>query len=117
MPIYDYRCAACGHAFEVAHGVHGSGPEACPSCGGAEIRKAISAPSVHFKGSGWAKKERASSARAARDTGTEGGTGTSGEDSSKEPAPSSSTPAPKDAAPSPPATGSASTTTASGSGG
>ncbi|MEP6638562.1 MAG: zinc ribbon domain-containing protein [Chloroflexota bacterium] len=58
MPAYDYVCAACGRRFEVAHGVHAEGPTSCPLCGKGPVRKAISAPAVHYKGSGWAKKER-----------------------------------------------------------
>lgn len=58
MPLYDYDCLACGHRVEVMHGVHGTGPAACPSCGSERIRKAFAAPAVHFKGTGWAKKER-----------------------------------------------------------
>jgi len=58
MPLYDYDCAACGRRVEVVHGVHAPGPTHCPNCGGGPLRKAISAPAVHFKGSGWAKKER-----------------------------------------------------------
>jgi len=70
MPTYDYRCAACGHRFELAHGVHGAGPDACPSCGVGPVTKAITAPAVHFKGSGWAKKERrASTASGSRSGG------------------------------------------------
>lgn len=59
MPIYDYVCTSCGHTVEVVHGVHDHGPSACPNCGGT-MRKAYSPPAVHFKGTGWAKKERAS---------------------------------------------------------
>jgi putative FmdB family regulatory protein len=58
MPLYDYDCAACGRRFEVVHGVYAEGPTVCPICGSGPIRKAISAAAVHFKGSGWAKKER-----------------------------------------------------------
>lgn len=58
MPLYDYDCAACGRRIEVVHGVHAPGPAHCPNCGGGPLKKAISAPAVHFKGSGWAKKER-----------------------------------------------------------
>ena len=72
MPTYDYTCAACGHRFEVVHGVHGHGPETCPSCGGGPVRKAIVSPTVVFKGSGWAKVDRRSSSPAAkRDSGEE----------------------------------------------
>ena len=56
MPIYDYICAN-GHTTEVIHGVNDPGPASCPVCG-ASLRKAMSAPTIHFKGSGWAKKER-----------------------------------------------------------
>ncbi len=62
MPIYDYECANCRRLFEVVHGVHVPGPTSCPLCGGGPVRKAISAPAVHFKGSGWAKKERRAAA-------------------------------------------------------
>ena len=58
MPIYDYVCAN-GHTTEVIHGVNDAGPANCPVCG-APLRKALSAPTIHFKGSGWAKKERSS---------------------------------------------------------
>jgi putative FmdB family regulatory protein len=62
MPLYDYVCSACGRRFEVAHGVHVEGPTVCPICGRGPIRKAISAAAVHYKGSGWAKKERRATA-------------------------------------------------------
>ena len=62
MPTFDYRCTACGRVFEVLHGVHASGPERCEVCGGA-LSKLISAPAIHFKGSGWAKKDARDSAR------------------------------------------------------
>ena len=62
--VYDYVCAACGRRFEVIHGVHGDPPTSCPLCGSGPVRKAISAASVHYKGSGWAKKERRSAAAA-----------------------------------------------------
>ena len=62
MPLYDYDCAACGRRFELVHGVHAEPPTVCPLCGSGPIRKAISAPAVHYKGSGWAKKERRATA-------------------------------------------------------
>lgn len=46
------------------HGIHDSGPTTCEHCGGA-MRKALSAPAIHFRGSGWAKKDAAASARKA----------------------------------------------------
>ena len=59
MPNYDYICSACGHRMEVVHRIHEAGPQVCPRCG-AEVpmRKGIVTTAVHFKGSGWAKKDR-----------------------------------------------------------
>src|SRR6478735_6553961 len=64
MPTYDFLCPN-GHRFEVIHSVSADGPTVCPICGGAPVRKAFSAPTIHFKGSGWAKKDRSSAARSA----------------------------------------------------
>lgn len=58
MPRYDFDCAACGTRFEVVHGVFADPPTVCPACGGGPIKKAFAPPTIHFKGSGWAKKER-----------------------------------------------------------
>ena len=79
MPTYDYLCPN-GHRFEVIHSVTGPAPESCPVCGAAPVRKAFSAPSIHFKGSGWAKKDRSTSSRpaaaaSASEDGSSGGSG------------------------------------------
>jgi putative FmdB family regulatory protein len=64
MPTYDYHCTACGHVFEAIHRIADPSPESCPACGERAIRKALVAPTVVFRGSGWAKKDRvAASAR------------------------------------------------------
>jgi putative FmdB family regulatory protein len=57
VPTYDYVCTACGHEVEVVHPLHGAGPSACPVCG-SPMRKSFAPLAVHFKGSGWARKER-----------------------------------------------------------
>ena len=62
MPIYDYSCGACGRVTEVIHGINDHGPRFCPNCGAeGTMRKAMTAPAVLFKGSGWAKIDRRSS--------------------------------------------------------
>ena len=59
MPIYDYACSVCGRVTEVIHGIHAEGPRFCPACGAeGSMRKAVSSPSIVFKGSGWAKLDR-----------------------------------------------------------
>jgi putative FmdB family regulatory protein len=73
MPLYDYDCLACGRRIEVIHGVYAPGPSHCPNCGSGPLKKAISAPAVHFRGTGWAKRDRR--------TTSSSGTSKSGSDS------------------------------------
>jgi putative FmdB family regulatory protein len=88
LPLYDYDCAACGRRFEVIHGVHADPPASCPLCGSGPVKKAISAPTVHYKGSGWAKRDRrtavksGSSHAGADEGGSVGGTSSSEKGSS-----------------------------------
>jgi putative FmdB family regulatory protein len=64
VPVYEYRCTNCGHRTDILHGIMQPGPKFCPACGAeGTMRKTISAPSIHFKGSGWAKKDRASATK------------------------------------------------------
>jgi putative FmdB family regulatory protein len=70
VPIYDYDCAECGRRIEVVHGVQAPGPTHCPNCGGGPLKKAIAAPAVHFKGSGWAKRDRRTTVAPAASTAT-----------------------------------------------
>ena len=78
MPIYDYLCSNCRHVTEVIHGINEAGPRFCPSCGAeGSMKKALSTPTVHFKGSGWAKKDR-SSTSGARSKSTGGSSSTEG---------------------------------------
>ena len=74
MPIYEYLCRACGHRTEILHGINEPGPQFCPACGAeGKLRKAISAPSIVFKGSGWAKKDRRPApASSKKSTGSDG---------------------------------------------
>ncbi len=78
MPLYDYVCAACRRRFEVIHGVHAEGPTSCPLCGKGPVRKAISAAAVHYKGSGWAKKERRDPVTAGTSKSSDDGSGSDG---------------------------------------
>ena len=51
MPIYEYRCAK-GHSFEVFQSMSEDSLTECVECG-AECERVLSAPAVHFKGSGF----------------------------------------------------------------
>lgn len=70
MPTYDYVCSACGHEMEVMHSVHAEGPSVCPVCGG-RLKKAIGVPAVHYKGSGWARKEKSGATKPSRPSSTD----------------------------------------------
>ncbi len=51
MPIYEYRCDN-GHLFEAFQAMADDPLESCEVCG-APARRVLSAPAVHFKGSGF----------------------------------------------------------------
>ncbi|MBL7076328.1 MAG: zinc ribbon domain-containing protein [Kiritimatiellae bacterium] len=42
MPIYEYVCGACGHAFEHLARTLSDGAEQCPKCGAAKPAKQFS---------------------------------------------------------------------------
>lgn len=52
MPLYEYKCEACGHHLEALQQVSEPPLTTCPECGG-ELKKLLSAPAFQFKGSGW----------------------------------------------------------------
>lgn len=53
MPIYEYRCDACGHQEEHLQKVSEAPIAACPSCRKDSYRKLLSAAGFQLKGSGW----------------------------------------------------------------
>ena len=57
MPIFDYQCRACSHSFEVLQKMGAAALTECPECSKPELRKLLSAPNFHLKGSGWRKTD------------------------------------------------------------
>ena len=53
MPIYEYRCGACGHELEALQKLSESPLTDCPACGKARLAKLVSAAGFQLKGSGW----------------------------------------------------------------
>ena len=45
MPIYEYRCEACGHEFESL--ILGKTEPECPSCQSLDAERLLSLPTVH----------------------------------------------------------------------
>jgi putative FmdB family regulatory protein len=76
MPIYEYVCSVCRHRADILHGVNEAGPHFCPECGAeGSMRKAIVPPTIVFKGSGWAKRDRRSAASKSSKGGADGDRG------------------------------------------
>jgi putative FmdB family regulatory protein len=53
MPIYAYRCSACGFAQDVLQKVGAQPLTECPQCKTAHFVKQLTAPGFQLKGSGW----------------------------------------------------------------
>jgi putative FmdB family regulatory protein len=53
MPIYAYRCEACGFAKDVLQSISAAPLTDCESCGKPEFRKQVTAAGFQLKGSGW----------------------------------------------------------------
>jgi putative FmdB family regulatory protein len=53
MPIYEYRCDACGHQEEHLQKVSEKPLSKCPACGKKTYKKQLSAAGFQLKGSGW----------------------------------------------------------------
>lgn len=56
MPIYDYRCDHCGHAFSEVQSFKDEPIQKCPNCG-KRPRRLIVPSAIVFKGSGWYKTD------------------------------------------------------------
>ncbi|MBH2017122.1 MAG: zinc ribbon domain-containing protein [Burkholderiales bacterium] len=104
MPIYAYRCGACGHAKDVLQKMSDSPLTTCPACGAEAFSKQVTAAGFQLKGSGWYVTDfRGGSAgagsapaagAASAATGGAASTATSDAGAASSPAPSASTSAP-----------------------
>lgn len=53
MPIYEYRCSACGFQKEYLQKVSAAPLTECPQCHQASFSKMLTAAGFQLKGSGW----------------------------------------------------------------
>ena len=79
MPIYEYRCSR-GHTFEVFQSMSEDSLTECVECG-ADCERVLSAPAVHFKGSGFYTTDYAR--KGAKKAATDGGEGKPEKDTEK----------------------------------
>jgi putative FmdB family regulatory protein len=119
MPLYEYKCEACGQRFELIRKFSDPAVEVCALCEKGPVKRLQSAPAIQFKGSGFyitdyarqgadkgtpdkaatEKSKDAKSDAAAADKG--GGSETKTDTATKADAPAKTEPAAKPAAPSP----------------
>ena len=57
MPVYEYRCRACGHLFEEVQPMGGPPPDACPDCGGTDLKRVYGRVGVRFSGWGFSSTD------------------------------------------------------------
>lgn len=53
MPIYEYKCEACGHEIESIQKISDPELKDCPECGKPQLKKLVSAAGFRLKGGGW----------------------------------------------------------------
>lgn len=53
MPIYAYKCGACGHDHDALQKMSDAPLTDCPACGQPALAKQVTAAGFQLKGSGW----------------------------------------------------------------
>jgi putative FmdB family regulatory protein len=53
VPIYAYKCGACGHQQDVLQKMSDPALATCPQCGSDTYAKQVTAAGFQLKGSGW----------------------------------------------------------------
>src|SRR5690606_39097371 len=101
MPIYEYRCAACGHHEDALQKMTDPPLRKCSACGKSKLQRLVSAPQFRLKGSGWYETDFKGDGEKKRNLVEKGGEESSSSSSSgdssadkpaKESAPSTETP-------------------------
>ncbi|MDP4608287.1 MAG: zinc ribbon domain-containing protein [Burkholderiaceae bacterium] len=93
MPIYAYKCAACGFAKDVLRKLSDPALTQCPSCQAESFEKQVTAAGFQLKGSGWYVTDF-------RDGGKPGAGASSGSESAASAATAAPTPTPSVSSPS-----------------
>ena len=90
MPIYAFRCTACGHEFDRLQKLSDPDPDTCPACaaqGG--VGRKLTAPAFRLAGSGWYETDFKKDGDTKRNL-AEGGEGAAKADGAKGDAPAAS---------------------------
>jgi putative FmdB family regulatory protein len=77
VPIYAYKCSACGHAQDVLQKMSDPLLAVCPECGESTYVKQVTAAGFQLKGSGWYVTDFRNNGAAAADKAAPSTDGTS----------------------------------------
>jgi putative FmdB family regulatory protein len=80
MPIYEYRCGACGHELEALQKLRDEPLVECSECPDGQLKRLISAPNFRLKGSGWYETDFKSDGDAKRNLADKGEANAASED-------------------------------------
>ena len=75
MPIYAYKCGACGHARDVLQKMSDPLLTVCPVCGADAFSKQLTTAGFQLKGSGWYATDFKGAGAPASEAGSEASTG------------------------------------------
>lgn len=76
MPIYAYKCDACGHEQDVLQKMSDPVLTDCPECGKSTYVKQVTAAGFQLKGSGWYVTDFRNNGSSGKPAGaSEGGSG------------------------------------------
>nr|WP_226816808.1 FmdB family zinc ribbon protein [Advenella sp. FME57] len=89
VPIYAYKCSACGHAKDVLQKMSDAPLTTCPECGQSTFSKQVTAAGFQLKGSGWYVTDFRGGSNGAGNAAAKSDTGSAGQ-SAAAPTPSSS---------------------------
>jgi putative FmdB family regulatory protein len=71
MPIYEYRCSACGFQKEYLQKVSDPLLKTCPECKKDSFSKMLSAAGFQLKGSGWYATDFKNNSSSSKPTSTD----------------------------------------------
>jgi putative FmdB family regulatory protein len=94
MPIYAYRCDACGFEKDVLQKISDAPLTQCPACGQAAFKKQVTAAGFQLKGSGWYVTDFRDNKKAASKPADKAENKEAAKDGAAKPAEGASSPAP-----------------------
>lgn len=83
MPIYEYQCTNCHHAFDLIQKINEPPETTCPNCSTNNLVKLVSAAGFQLKGTGWYATDFKDKKPKQKSTATDAATASTSESKSK----------------------------------